>query len=409
MLPSPNNNYEKIAFLLAESLLNYYNSLLIKSMTESTWVKINDLIRPNLIEFFIWTFEQENSFLLFSNSEMELIFSKNYITEMKVNNFLSKYGWINISKKTYEELYLLFCKSYVRSLEANGNFIKTAARKQSGEDKLFQKHHIVPKFMGGSDDSNNLISCTIYLHGLAHLLRFLFTRVPQDIAGVNNSLRTVEEITAANNARTEGRRAATPEGVPIGRPFQPGQKPKQPKFQSELAKAHQRIQGTRQQKVNNFIRSSPLTRFVASLIMYWSFTEDKQKELKHTIYLGDDVGNHLAVNVGEQLFEIPTSLKLNVDPKSSSGFSAVMRGDANLKHGWRLPFVALPSEPDVLLNLKEVLTQYKYIFELVKNKKEYPTLSEYLSSFPNSSKYFYEYCFNYFKKEDEHLKKLKQI
>jgi hypothetical protein len=38
---------------------------------------------------------------------------------------------------------------------------------------IFHKHHIIPKYAGGSDDPNNLVSVNVAMHAFLHELRYL--------------------------------------------------------------------------------------------------------------------------------------------------------------------------------------------------------------------------------------------
>lgn len=151
----------------------------------------------------------------------------------------------------FEELYSLYCTGFLRDLESLGSFIK---RKETR--RLIQTHHIQPRFAGGDESPANRINVGIYHHGLAHMIRFLYTNNVNDLAGLNSLLRTIEEINATNQARIDAQQRVLG-SKPRGRPFQPGNVPKK-----KAPTAAQLVAGSLADKANQAINSYESFQFL---------------------------------------------------------------------------------------------------------------------------------------------------
>ena len=55
------------------------------------------------------------------------------------------------------------------------NIIRNARGRTASSDTYFEKHHILPKSLGGNDDKENLVKLTAREHFLVHLLLTKFT------------------------------------------------------------------------------------------------------------------------------------------------------------------------------------------------------------------------------------------
>jgi hypothetical protein len=65
------------------------------------------------------------------------------------------------------------------------NLILSRSEEPLKHDEYYEKHHIIPKCLGGSDDKTNLIFLTYREHFLAHLL---LTKIHPNHRGINYAL-----------------------------------------------------------------------------------------------------------------------------------------------------------------------------------------------------------------------------
>jgi hypothetical protein len=241
------------------------------------------------------------------------------------------------------------------------------------------------------------------LHGIAHLIRYCFSSVKSDINGVNNSLRTLEEIETANTNRIQGRQSVQP--IP-GRPFQRGVTPVRRAEITLAQRASMRQTGLRVQDRNSAGRVNPLTRFCCSLNQTW---RDNTTNIVHNnISLGGRVEDHKVTNIGARLDSLRP---LNIPLTRFHVFSEIFRGEKRIRHGWELLSYSLPLPNGELpplvsyptfggtLNANftriytpfEVIQRYNFLAELNSNAET--TAGVFLSSFPNEEAFHYYYYF----------------
>ena len=57
-----------------------------------------------------------------------------------------------------------------------------------------ERHHIIPRSMGGTDDESNLILLTVEEHFVAHDLLYHYYRENGDVKGANGMLRALTRL-----------------------------------------------------------------------------------------------------------------------------------------------------------------------------------------------------------------------
>lgn len=85
----------------------------------------------------------------------------------KLNNYIRNRIQTKLFKSGTTEKYIHYCCRLNETLKNEPNI-------------LFEKHHIVPKFCGGTDAKENIVLLTPSQHVLVHLLRFLEFGKTQD-------------------------------------------------------------------------------------------------------------------------------------------------------------------------------------------------------------------------------------
>jgi hypothetical protein len=229
------------------------------------------LLLPYLINFCVWLIQREIIVEYLNKQEIKTFF----ISERNLNSFNEnslQRIFTSLTSESYSKIYSLFCNHFLREMERKGNFIR-----RTNNSKFIQTHHIKPRFENGSEEPSNRISLHIYYHGIAHLLRFFFSNNPNDINGVNSSLRNENEIDRANLNRQSEQRIAL-QDRPIGRPFTKGRVPTQQPV-TEAQRAAGSLAGFTSQRKNSFKRVNPFTRFCTSLRMVWEHTSGIEKEV----------------------------------------------------------------------------------------------------------------------------------
>jgi hypothetical protein len=85
--------------------------------------------------------------------------------------------------------------------------IETRKVRQREKGKYYERHHIVPKSMGGSNEKENLVYLTAREHFLAHWLLFRIYR-NREMALAFNAMRTVNKgRSVSSGGYTEAREA----------------------------------------------------------------------------------------------------------------------------------------------------------------------------------------------------------
>lgn len=170
----------------------------------------------------------------------------------------------------FSKLYDIFCSVYLREIEACG-LVVTLPK------ELKQEHHILPLSLGGSKkEPSNRVSVSIYTHGLAHAIRFLWSNHSTDLSGLYNGCRTLDEILVANKNRAKGSIHTTknPEWQQTA-----GKRGLANKEQSVVTAANRAagvIAGKKYQKTNSKSRVNPLTWFMSTVAIefYNTMTSD---------------------------------------------------------------------------------------------------------------------------------------
>lgn len=104
------NNSSSFADRLAEALIRAYKSRLIK-IEETTWEKIQNLLKPDIKKFMDWLLKKNISLNKIDNCSFVL---QEY-QEFTLEDCLTM--WSSLSKDSYERIYNLFC-DFVREREA---------------------------------------------------------------------------------------------------------------------------------------------------------------------------------------------------------------------------------------------------------------------------------------------------
>ena len=79
------------------------------------------------------------------------------------------------------------------------NIIAKARQRVNAETDYFEKHHIIPKSLGGSNDSSNLVKLTAKEHFVCHLL---LTKMLTGSARKKNDLCILATIKSIKRAST---------------------------------------------------------------------------------------------------------------------------------------------------------------------------------------------------------------
>lgn len=254
---------------MALGTLAFYKHLVGSGLQDTTVEKMKLLFFKDLTAFYLWLIE--NDTVLFIHGKHQTLKSavdthknvyKGDIRDLYFS-FLKK-----MSNLEFVNLYSHFCKQYLRMRERTGEF--TTYQNTQDRIDVITTHHIEPRFNGGTEDPNNKVACNYYLHGIAHLFRYFSSGKTQDVNGVNNGLRTLEEIRVANANRRSGQANAL-QGRPIGRPFtseslQARRRPVPSINQRNV----NRMVGTANQRVNSASQANVFTRFAISLGILWA-------------------------------------------------------------------------------------------------------------------------------------------
>lgn len=99
--------------------------------------------------------------------------------KLEKNNFLIS----KLNKIHYEAEQMNYLKIYE-------NLIANAKIRESVDDEIYEKHHIIPKSLGGSNKSDNLVLLTLREHFIAHLLLYKINK--------NNPYNAGKMISALN-------------------------------------------------------------------------------------------------------------------------------------------------------------------------------------------------------------------
>jgi hypothetical protein len=335
------------------------------------------LLLPELTNFFGWAIQNQIK-LTYKGDSLTLPEileqAKQTDTNTKRAIFLAYQGF---TQTTWTELYKLFCSIFLRQREANNEF---ALKGPNGF--LIQTHHIQPLSAGGDNSSSNRVNCNIYLHGIAHFIRFFSSQHNSDINGVNNSLRTVDEITLANEKRIDARRRV--QSTP-GTPFKKGVTPPKRSEITLAQKARMSERGRRSQDQNSAGRVDPLTRFICSLVQVWSRVDQPNSGLK--VDLGLDVKDHKVANVCDSLVKQGA---LSIDRNKYHLLSEPIKGE-NRRFNLEILTVTLPSSPRSVYTVTEAKARFKFLLNKDNNRT---TREEFLKEFPNDQP-FYTYYYKY--------------
>lgn len=395
-LQQKNEDFDNLSSLLAEGLILLYKSRLTR-VGANTLEKMRQLLKPEIRLFMYWLLNQNVSLVNKKNHSFNLQDCHGY----DLNACQSM--WSSLSLDSFKRIYKLYC-TFVRKRENEGEFLKN-----NTTFLTITSHHIIPRFDQGTDDVDNIISCNIYIHGIFHLIRFFISGDNRDKAGVNNSLRTLEELQSMHTNRLERQREALGSRS-IGRPFVPGQAPFLTGTSTGAQIAAGRRVGLAHQEKNAFKRVKSLTRFMCSLTLVF---KKRGSNETCTVFLGENVGSHQVQQVGVYLSE---NSSFDAMPHQYHHLARLMRGVDKTRFGWYIETVALPlaTAAEEIHEVKqknqpkqipiETAREWFHWFNWQDWKEENEWtineehLSDFLRDFPGSSPDFFFYVLNYRKK-----------
>jgi len=106
------------------------------------------------------------------SSRFDVFYSKNKLFTEKLPSSEELQDKISMGRNPYLE-FIEQARNRAQDLLANNS------------DAYVEKHHIIPKFDGGSDDSSNLVMLTFNDHTLAHYIRWVVYKQNQDLTAFN--------------------------------------------------------------------------------------------------------------------------------------------------------------------------------------------------------------------------------
>lgn len=81
------------------------------------------------------------------------------------------------------------------------NLIETRKNRILDENEYYEKHHIHPKALGGSDDIKNLVTLTAREHFIAHWLLFKLFKDPKNKSKMGFALQSMSKTNGLSNRR----------------------------------------------------------------------------------------------------------------------------------------------------------------------------------------------------------------
>lgn len=102
------------------------------------------------------------------------------------------------------------------------NFIEHCSKKKYHTNEYLEKHHVVPKHEGGTDDPYNLIKLSLRDHRMAHKIRYDVYENKYDLSAYNFMMGQTKEakrlICSANGSKSRGRKLTKEHKEKLSRP-----------------------------------------------------------------------------------------------------------------------------------------------------------------------------------------------